>query len=75
MSLVGFSKDLPDVFKDPFRKDKVEGINLRTFTYNSKTVWVGRVTFKNGDTKGTQEFEHKDFTTIVKQIEDFINSL
>lgn len=64
------------VFKDPFKKDKVDSISI--FIYNENDGGIdcrATVQFQNGDTCGSQNFRTSDFGQIVKDIQSFIKSL
>lgn len=64
-------------FKDPFQKTCIESISTHCFRgYDRNVVNIsGRVKFINGNTKGEQEFTAEDFPSLVKKMDDFINSL
>lgn len=71
--------------KDPFGKDKVIGIRIYSQYLNSsmdsnyfKPGWCATVEFRNGQTKGEQQFETvgiDSFPLIIKQVEDFLKHL
>lgn len=71
------NKALAD-FKDPFNKDSVETIMfyIRKGMFDrSKISYSSTVSFKNGNTQGTQNIESDNFIDLVKKTEEFIKSL
>lgn len=68
--------------KDPFGKDKL--ISIRIYSSNldgnpnstyCKPSWNATVEFRNGMTKGEQDFKTEgidSFPLIIKQVEDFL---
>ena len=83
MKQIGTANHELDVFRDPFKKTKIESVSLNYSRVMFETYfsWVGRIYFSNGDTSGSQKFEVTDqesedaFGTITRQIQQFINSL
>jgi hypothetical protein len=72
------NQSLPSTVKDPFGKQSIKKI---TVTY-SAPFWAhekdwsarGTVYFENGNTKGEQQFEEKDFDEVVLKIKQFIQT-
>lgn len=78
MFLLGNKDKLPSIIKDPFKSDKITGISFHSSGWDCVTGWRATVKFRNGNTKGEQEFTTDDpskFAHIVQQVEDFIKSL
>lgn len=76
MNLLGFgTKDTkPSILKDPFKKDKISEITIH-FSFNE---WYGRITFKNGNTEGTQKFDKykpDEFQKLLTDMQNFAESL
>lgn len=71
--------NLPSDFKFPFQKNCLEGIYIslgkKLLIQGGGFEWTGSISFKNGNTNGTQKFESNDFRDIVKQMEIFLNDL
>ena len=71
--------DLPSDFKFPFQKNCLEAINIslgkKLLIDGGDFEWRGSIDFKNGNTKGIQNFKSNDFRDIVKQMEIFLNNL
>jgi hypothetical protein len=72
------SSSLPSSLSDPFKKNCIESVSL----YSQRSLWdyddikfAGSIHFKSGMTKGTQSFEAKDFTSLVKQMQQFVANL
>lgn len=64
------------ILKDPFAAKNVSDISMFYSNYfGDGWRWSGTVKFKNGNTLGEQKFKHENFDVIVKQINDFIESL
>lgn len=62
-------------FKDPFAKDCIVSISTYCFVSFDKREYTGSVEFKNGDTKGEQEFEGTSLTDVLKKMEAFVEQL
>ena len=66
-------------FKDPFSKDKITRITMNwsrvLFSKPVEFEWTASIYFKNGDTSGNQDFTNKDFQALLKDMEEFANSL
>ena len=62
---------------DPFKKDKVDSINLyySKKIFESYYVWQGTISFKNGNTSGKQQFEEKELPVILQKMQQFLDSL
>ena len=72
------SNNVIDVLKNPFEKECITDVNI--LIYKSRfppfeIKHIATVVFKNGNTEGKQNFEAGDFTTLVVQIQSFINNL
>lgn len=65
------------VLKNPFGIKNIKGISLRfrKKIFTDGWEWSGRIDFKNSNTSGRQDFRHPDFDTILKQMQDFSESL
>jgi len=76
-NLIGEEKSLPVEFKDPFKKENVQGIAIYfTRGYDGNTPrWWGYIKFTNGETSGKQDFEEENFDVIVTKIANFIKKL
>lgn len=68
-----------DVIKNPFTQDKITRIDLH---YNRVTVFsedhiynTGSVTFKNGNTEGTQKFEADSFPELIRLVFEFCKNV
>jgi hypothetical protein len=66
-----------DNLKNPFQSDCVTTINIEIGKpfFETEVTCVATVRFKNGNTRGSQKLENKNFTELVKEIESFIQSL
>lgn len=77
ISKIGNEK-LPSIVKDPFKKNCVTRISI---TYeeglfdNTKWSANGWVYFKNGNSKGQQDFKGENFDSVVLQVKAFLNTL
>lgn len=76
-NLIGDYENIPQVLKNPFDLEKITEINIHSRKRLFEDTWVhyGTVEFKNGSTKGAQEFEGKDIMDVLKQIYTFVNNL
>ena len=64
------------ILKDPFTKDGVNRVLTHCYrNYKGEWVYSGSVHFQNGATKGEQGFDAQSFADLLKQLEDFINTL
>ena len=68
------------ILNNPFKKECVIDILIRytISNFSGKGYWYGKVEFKNGNTQGLQEFigyTPEDFKRLVKDIENFVNTL
>lgn len=65
--------------KDPFKSSKITKIFMWIFPadgyWRKQTEFNAHIEFKNDNTEGRQVIEASDFSTLVKKVEDFINSL
>ena len=65
--------------KDPFKSSKITKIFMWIIPadgyWRKETEFNAHIEFKNGNTEGKQVIEAPDFGTLVKKVEDFINSL
>lgn len=61
------------ILADPFKKEKVTRIVI--FMYPQANDVHGTVEFRNGLTKGEQDFRCNSLAQIAHEMESFINSL
>jgi len=67
---------LPSVLNDPFAKVHINRIYVSfRNSWNSGWVASGSVEFRNGETKGEQEFTGRTFDEVVMKIKSFIEEL
>lgn len=70
-------KVLPSAYSEPFKVDNVETIHI----YLNKNIWTKEVQvtsiieFKNGNTKGEQQFKTQTIEEGIKQMQQFLNQL
>jgi hypothetical protein len=70
--------NLLSVIKDPFNTDNISNIliSFNKSSFNDKSYWYGKITFKNGNTVGEQRTDNlQSFEEIVIKINEIINSL
>jgi hypothetical protein len=68
--------NLPDSFRFPFKKDCIDMVTIQMISRADKTfIFQAWVMYRNGKTTGKQDFEGKDFKSLLIQIEDFINKM
>jgi len=63
--------------KNPFLSDKIESIRFYIYPrsrYNPEE-WSATIEFKNGNTSGEHKFTGKDFSVLVKEVQNFIKAL
>lgn len=63
---------------DPFKKACVTSAHFHIYTGHGQyrvPSMSASVEFENGNTKGEQKFKAEDFGVLVRQVEDFINTL
>ena len=68
---------LPTDFTNPFLKDKVDRITIEIrhiSVFHPQSV-SANIWFVNGNTDGIQKITGDDLSSVVNQIESFINSL
>lgn len=65
------------VLNDPFSTQTIESVTVRVYKgyFNGAFTASGTVKFKNGNTKGEQEFTGESFDHITQQIKSFIETL
>lgn len=77
MSEVDFKKasEYVSIIKDPFGSEFVESLRINCSKDIFTKVWHyrGVIEFKNGNTEGTQRFEEKDLTTLLKKMQIFVD--
>jgi hypothetical protein len=63
--------------KDPFKKNCLESVffYVRKSILSEKINFTSTVKFKNGNTTGEQNFDEKDFETLLKKTISFINTI
>lgn len=61
-----------NLFKDPFKKDKIRYINI--WLWNDGDI-NATVKFKNGDTTGEHEIKGTDFADLITKVQNFIDTL
>ncbi len=61
------------VVKDPFIKDKIQGIKIEWTKWSCQ--WQAKIRFKNGNTDGAQNFKHENFEVLMAEVNDFIQSI
>lgn len=68
-----------DILKNPFVKDKVDGIYMRLtkklFDGDVFNNWIGSIEFKNGNTEGNQKFECSTIEELLYQMKIFLDNL
>jgi hypothetical protein len=73
----GTDKKMPSIVNDPFSSHNIirisMNINKRSFE-DSFYAW-GLVEFKNGDTKGQQDFNEENFDVLFEKMKTFIEVL
>jgi len=74
---ISLKSEVPIDFHNPFIKDSITNIIIRIEKPNcmnelgiKASIW-----FKNNNTTGIHEIKSSDFGILVKQINDFIDSL
>lgn len=78
MSIVEQFTNLPNTFKSPFLKDRVDSVTIEIrskTTIFDKQLVSARVYLKNGQTRGTQDFTGDDLVSVVRDVETFIQRL
>lgn len=75
LSDLQYAQEKLSILKNPFGGDKLTGMNLFCYISLGKWVYMGKLEFKNGSTKGEQHFEGKDPADILRQMETFIKTL
>lgn len=70
----------PGNFKNPFRIDNIESINLtyhnpKFWTFASDNPWHIEIRFKKGDTTGCQNIAAKSFEHLNQQLEAFSKNI
>lgn len=61
--------------KDPFNKESIMSIYVRSSNSFGRIRHHGNVEFQNGGTKGEQSFNGDSFDSVVIQIRNFIDTL
>jgi len=61
-------------FSFPFHKDKVRAIHIHCYP-KSDSGWRSTIEFKNGTTKGEQEFGAKELPDLLYQMKNFVDNL
>lgn len=69
------NEKIPSTIKDPFQKNSIRRVAVSMSNYGSGWSSRGSVEFTNGNTRGEQSFEGKDFDEIVLKIKAFIKEL
>ena len=75
-NLLGTPKSLSPL-KNPFSKECVESV----FIHSSRSIFSsdfrhsGKVSFKNGNTKGEQEFSGESFEVVLNKMQEFVKTL
>ncbi len=74
MELLGFATNsMPSILKDPFSRNRIDRIYISWRPSTSKCY--GSVEFKNGSTKGEQEFEGETFDEVTLKMKSFIEEI
>jgi hypothetical protein len=63
------------ILKNPFTQDCIYGLVVNCYKSSFGWSYMGWVEFKNGDTKGKQEFKGEDVADVLHKIEAFVASL
>jgi hypothetical protein len=65
------------VYKNPFNTDKIQSMEIRmNKRYGSEGFnTTGAIEFRNGLTRGVQEFTGEDFTAVYLQMMAFVESV
>jgi hypothetical protein len=71
------NEKLPSVINDPFSKVNIINIHVHFHKSYFGEGWAasGTVEFKNGNTKGEQNFEGAHFDEVAEKIREFIKTL
>ena len=78
MNLIGTQEQgRLSVISDPFKKDKVDSINIFMFTRsNGSFYWAARVSFKNGNTLGEQKTNNcNTYEEVYIELKQILESL
>lgn len=68
--------NLPSIINNPFSTDQVSGINIYYRPTQWTKHWTGSMTFKNGNTSGSQELVPCDtINELIEQIKVIGESL
>lgn len=71
-----FGKEsMPSILKDPFKSNNITAIHIHYYPNDKYTKVRASVDFKNGDTKGTQQFSDDIFDDVVIKIRKFVDNL
>ena len=69
-------KGVPSQLKDPFNKERIQSIHMHYYNRSwSDPGWIATIEFINGNTRGEQKFEDKDFQSLLGKMEQFVNEL
>lgn len=67
---------MPSILNDPFNKNCITRIYVSfSKSYNNSWSATGTVYFENSQTKGEQNFNDKDFDSVVIKIKEFLKTL
>lgn len=77
MKLLQFKKDqLPSVIKDPFAFEYLAGFSIRCYkNYKGMFVFKGTIQFQVGATSGEQDFEAKDFKSLLIKMQQVVEEV
>lgn len=74
-SLFGDSR-LPSDINNPFSVEHIVGIHIHyAITVFGTPYFIGKVEFKNGNTKGEQSFDGKDLVDVFIKVRNFCKNL
>jgi hypothetical protein len=77
MNLLGDSQaSALSLVQNPFKNDKINRIDMQFSKVLNR--WSGTISFRNGMTGGSQNFEVPEATglpILLQQMQDFVNSL
>lgn len=74
--LIEMNETIPSVIKDPFAKNKIEKILVCYHPNHNGGPWCwGKLSFKNGNTGGEQDFDGTSFDEVVAQMKAVIDTL
>ena len=78
MKLLGENNNKISLLKDPFQKEKINGMSFFLHSFGNRMYWEGTIKFQNGNTGGsfkTKEYKADEFLLCVKEAEELIKNL